>query len=167
MLRITGACLVATLLIAVGHARADDFDRLQLRLNGHASVVGAYVDQTNMSGLDEGVLAVDTGLNGTAILPLDGGGEIGGRVAFDLDYATSFDAFLNDAGSSDVLEELWGYWEGRLGRVQVGLMDGAADILGYGVPGVTNSIRVDNPEVFLLGYPCNPNNCSSKPQFPG
>jgi hypothetical protein len=166
MSRIAGACLVAMLLIAVGHARADDFDRLQLRLNGHASVVGAYVDQTNMGGLDQGVLAVDTGLYGTAVLPLDGGGEIGGRISFDLDYATNFDDTLNDAGSSDVLEELWLYWEGRLGRVQLGLMDGAADILGYGVPQVSRSIRADNPEVFLLGYPCSLF-CSSAPQFPG
>lgn len=159
---------IAAAVVLVGSlsASADDFDRLELRLNGHASVVGAYVDQTNMDGLDHGVLAVDTGLVGSAVLPLDGGGEIGGRVAFDLDYASNFDTFLNDAGSSNVLEELWLYWEGRLGRVQAGLADGAADILGITPPSVTTSIRVDNPEVFLVGYPCAAF-CSSDSQWPG
>lgn len=166
MSRILGACFVASLLAAAGAARADDFDRLKLRLNGHVSLVGAYIDQTNMAGLDHGALALDTGLFGTAVLPLDGGGEIGGRIAVDLDYATNFDSFLNDAGASDVVEELWLYWEGRLGRVQLGLMDGAADILGFGVPQVSRSVRADNAEVFLLGYPCAAL-CSSEPQLPG
>lgn len=154
------------LLISSNLAHADAFERLQLRLNGHASVVGAAVDQSNMDGLDEAVLAVDTGLYGSAILPLDGGGEIGGRIAFDLDYASNFDSFLNDAGESNVLDELWFYWDANFGRLQLGLVDGAADIMGLGVPSVTRSIRVDNPEVFLLGYPCNLF-CSSDPQAPG
>jgi predicted porin len=157
---------VATFAASAGLAHAGALDRLDLRLNGHASVVGAYVDQSNMDGLDEGVLAVDTGLFGSASLPLDGGGEIGGRIALDLDYATNFDSFLNDAGASDILEELWAYWEGRFGRLQFGLVDGAADIMGFGPPSVTKSIRVDGPEVFLLGYPCRVS-CGSDPQEPG
>lgn len=165
MVRLAGVCLAA-LAMNCGLAYADAFDRVILRLNGHASAVGAYVDQSNMDGLDQGVLAVDTGLFGSVILPLEGGGEIGGRVALDLDYASNFDSFLNDAGSSNVLEEAWIYWDGRLGRIQLGLMDGAADVLGLTPPSVTKSIRVDNPEVFLLGYPCNLF-CSSDPQAPG
>lgn len=160
------AISAAALLVGSLSAKADDFDRLELRLNGHASVVGAYVDQTNMDGLDHAVLAIDTGLFGSAVLPLDGGGEIGGRIALDLDYASNFDTFLNDAGSSNVLEELWLYWEGRLGRVQAGLVDGAADVLGLSPPSVTRSLRVDNPEVFLVGYPCQ-SFCSSDSQWPG
>lgn len=166
MFRLAVTGVAAASVLSAGLAHADALERLQLRLNGHASFVGAYVDQTNMDGLDEAVLAIDTGLYGSAVLPLDGGGEIGGRVAVDLDYATNFDSFLNDAGSSDVVEELWLYWEGRLGRVQAGLMDGAADVLGYGVPQVSRSIRADNPEVFLMGYPCRLF-CSSDPQRPG
>jgi hypothetical protein len=166
MFRFAAIGVAAASVLNAGLAHADALDRVQLRLNGHASFVGAYVDQSNMDGLDEGVLAIDTGLYGSAVLPLDGGGEVGGRVAVDLDYATNFDSFLNDAGSSDVVEELWLYWEGRLGRVQLGLMDGAADVLGYSVPQVSRSIRADNPEVFLLGYPCRLF-CSSDPQRPG
>src|SRR5262245_36789373 len=126
MSRLAGLSFAIASALSLGLAHADDFDRLQLRLNGHANVVGAYVDQTNQDGLDDIVLAVDTGLFGAAVLPLDGGGEIGGRIALDLDYASNFDSFLNDAGSADVLEELWLYWEGRLGRIQLGLSDGAA-----------------------------------------
>jgi hypothetical protein len=165
MSRIVGATLIAALAVT-GAAQAEDFERLQLRLNGHANVIGAYVDQSNQDGLDDGVLAVDTGLFGSAVLPLDGGGEIGGRIALDLDYASNFDSFLNDAGSANVLEELWLFWEGKYGRVQAGLADGAADIVGLAVPSVSKSIRVDNPEVFLLGYPCDVA-CSSDPQAPG
>ena len=153
MARTVGKILcVLALAASAEFAHADALDRLDLRLNGHASVVGAYIDQSNMDGLDEGVLAVDTGLRGSAVLPLDGGGEIGGRIALDLDYATNFDFVLNDAGATDVIEELWAYWEGRFGRLQLGLVDGAADIMGYGTPSVTQSIRVDGPEIFLLGY---------------
>ncbi|MBP6011525.1 MAG: porin [Alphaproteobacteria bacterium] len=165
MVRLAGVCLAA-LAMNCSLAYADAFDRVILRLNGHASAVGAYVDQSNMDGLDQGVLAVDTGLFGSVILPLEGGGEIGGRVALDLDYASNFDSFLNDAGSSNVLEEAWIYWDGRLGRIQLGLMDGAADVLGLTPPSVTKSIRVDNAEVFLLGYPCKLF-CGSDPQDPG
>lgn len=155
------------LFLSVGLARADDpFDRLKLRLNGSVSLVGAYVDQTNQAGLDEVVLAVDAGLFGSAILPLDGGDVIGARMALDLDYATNFDSFINDAGSSNVLGELWAFWEGDFGRVQLGLSDGAADILGLVVPSVSSRMRIDTSEIFLLGYPCSLF-CSSKNQQPG
>ncbi len=161
------AAIAAALALTTGFAQAEALDRVQLKLNGHASLIGAVVDQTNMSGLDNLVFAVDTGLYGAAILPLDGGGEVGGRIALDIDYASNFDTFLNDAGASDVVEELWAYWEGDFGRVQFGLMDGAADILGMEVPSVTRSIRVDNPEVFLMAYPCRLFCASSDPQQPG
>jgi hypothetical protein len=122
-----------------------------------------------MGDLDEWVGAVDTGLFGSAVLPLDGGGEIGGRIALDLDYSTHVDTFLNDAGRSDILEELWLYWDSRFGRVQLGLMDGAADVLGLTVPSVSSAIRVDNPEVYLLAFPCRDappfSSCSSDPGF--
>jgi outer membrane protein OmpU len=166
MVRLAGASFLAAVALSTSFAQADDLERLQLRINGQANLVGAYVDQTNQDGLDDLVFAVDTSLLGSAILPLDGGGEIGGRIAFDFDYASNFDSMLNDAGSTNVLGELWLYGEGRFGRVQVGLMDGAADIFGLGVPQVSRSIRADNPEVFLLGYPCDAL-CSSDPQAPG
>ena len=166
MMRLSACSITAALLFASTAASADALDRVTLKLNGHLSAVGAYVDQSNSDGLDQGMLAIDSGLYGSASLPLDGGGEIGGRVAFDIDYATNFDSFLNDAGASNVLEELWFYWDNRLGRLQAGLQDGAADILGLSQPSVTRGIRVDNPEIFLMGYPCN-TACSSDPQAPG
>jgi hypothetical protein len=119
-----------------------------------------------MDGLDSAVLAIDSGFFGSASLPVDGVGEFGVRGALDLDYASNFDSFLNDAGQSNVLRELWAYWDSDIGRIQLGMQDGAADILGLGVPSVTKSIRVDNPEVYLLGYPCQAL-CSSDPQRPG
>jgi outer membrane protein OmpU len=163
VLSVAAAALIATTAIA----QADDFDRLILKLNGHVTGVGAVVDQSTTGDLDEFVGAVDTGLLGSAILPLDGGGEIGARVALDLDYSSHVDTFLNDAGRSDILEEAWLYWEGRYGRVQMGLMDGAADVLGLTPPSVSSSIRVDNPEIYLLAFPCQEPFCSSDPGFPG
>ena len=161
-------CVAAAALFApIAVAQADDFDRLILRLNGHVTGVGAVVDQSTTGDLDEIIGAVDTGLLGSVILPLDGGGEIGARVALDLDYSTHVDTFLNDAGRSDVLEEAWLYWDSRLGRVQLGLMDGAADVLGITPPAVSSSIRVDNPEVYLLAFPCQDPFCSSDPGEPG
>jgi hypothetical protein len=161
--------VVAAALLAsssVASAAETNMGPVILKLNGQVSLIGAGVTQSNMDGLDSAVLAIDSGFFGSASLPVDGVGEFGARVAFDLDYASNFDSFLNDAGSSNVMRELWAYWDSDVGRIQMGLQDGAADILGLGVPSVTRSIRVDNPEVFLLGYPCSAS-CSSDPQFPG
>ncbi len=163
VLGVAAAALFATIAVA----QADDFDRLILRLNGHVTGVGAVVDQSTTGDLDQFVGAVDTGLLGSMILPLEGGGEIGARVALDLDYSTHVDTFLNDAGRSDILEEAWLYWDSRLGRLQMGLMDGAADVLGVTVPSVSSAIRVDNPEVYLLAFPCLEPFCSSDPGNPG
>ncbi len=166
MSRVLGVA-AAALFATVAVAQADDFDRLILRLNGHITGVGAVVDQSTMGDLDEFIGAADTGLLGSVILPLDGGGEIGGRVALDLDYSTHVDTFLNDAGRSDILEEAWLYWDSRLGRLQMGLMDGAADVLGVTPPTVSSGIHVDNPEVYLLAFPCQDPFCSSDPGQPG
>ncbi len=166
MSRVFGVA-AAALFATIAVAQADDFDRLILRLNGHITGVGAVVDQSTMGDLDEIVGAVDTALLGSVILPLDGGGEIGGRVALDLDYSTHVDTYLNDAGRADLLDEAWLYWDGRLGRVQLGLMDGAADVLGITPPSVSSAIRVDNPEVYLLAFPCLNPNCRSDPGFAG
>ncbi len=167
MSRVFGA-VAAALFATVAVAQAGDFDRLILRLNGHVTGVGAVVDQSTMGDLDQIVGAVDTGLLGSVVLPLDGGGEIGARVALDLDYSTHVDTFLNDAGRSDVLEEAWLYWDSRLGRLQMGLMDGAADVLGVTPPTVSSGIHVDNPEVYLLAFPCLKTVfCSSDPGNPG
>jgi hypothetical protein len=167
MSRVLGVA-AAALFATVAVAQADDFDRLILRLNGHITGVGAVVDQSTMGDLDEIVGAVDTGLLGSVILPLDGGGEIGARVALDLDYSTHVDTFLNDAGRSDILEEAWLYWDSRLGRLQMGLMDGAADVLGVTPPTVSSGIHVDNPELYLLAFPCLEPACfSDTPGAPG
>jgi hypothetical protein len=165
MSRLLGVAAAALVFGTVVASAADD--RLILRVNGHITGVGANVDQSLMGDLDEWVGAVDTGLFGSAILPLDGGGEIGGRIALDLDYSTHVDTFLNDAGRSDILEELWLYWDSRFGRVQLGLMDGAADVLGLTVPSVSSAVRVDNPEIYLLAFPCQDPFCSSDPGAAG
>lgn len=161
MSRLLSVATAALVFGTVAASAADATDRLILRVNGHITGVGASVDQSLMGDLDQWVGAVDTGLFGSAVLPLDGGGEIGGRIALDLDYSTHVDTFLNDAGRSDVLEELWLYWDSRFGRVQLGLMDGAADVLGLTVPSVSSAIRVDNPEIYLLAFPCQNPFCSS------
>ncbi len=160
--------VAAAALVLTTAAQAEDgLDRLILKLNGHVTGVGAVVDQSTMGDLDSVVGAVDTGLFGSAILPLNGGGEIGARVALDLDYSTHIDSFLNDAGRGDVLDEAWLYWDSRFGRLQLGLMDGAADVLGVTVPSVNSAIRVDNPEVFLLAFPCQNPFCSNTSGGPG
>jgi hypothetical protein len=40
-------------------------------------------------------------------------------------------------------------------------MDGAADVLGLTVPSVSSAIRVDNPEIYLLAFPCQNPFCFS------
>lgn len=163
----TTAIMLATMLAPCSAFAAEtNLGPLVLKLNGQVSVIGAVVDQSNMVGLDQAVLAFDSGLFGSASLPIDGVGEIGMRATLDVDYATNFDSLLNDAGTSNLLRELWFYWDSDFGRLQFGLQDGAADIMGLGTPSVTQSIRIDNPQVYLLGFPCA-TLCSSDPQAPG
>jgi predicted porin len=166
MARFAGFALALVALATGSLARADGLDRLQLRLNGNVSVVGAYVDQSNMDGLDQGVFAVDSAILGSAVLPLEGGDEIGLRAAVGLDYASNFDSMINDAGSTNVLDELWIYGEFGFGRVQAGLDDGVARIMGLGIPQVSRANRLDNPEIYLLAFPCS-TLCKSDSQFPG
>jgi outer membrane protein OmpU len=166
MRRVPALSAMLSTMLAVSPAVAGDDGTLVLKLNGHVSTVAAVIDQSNMDGLDEAALAIDSGLFASLSTRLDGGGQVGARVALDLDYATNFDTVLNDAGASDVLEEAWLFWDSRWGRLQMGLQDGAADVLALGVPSVSSSIRVDGPEIFLLGYPCR-SFCSSESQEPG
>lgn len=166
MRRVCALSAMLCTVLAVPPALASGDGSLVLKLNGHVSTVLATIDQSNMDGLDQTALAIDSGLYASASKRLDGGGEIGARIALDLDYATNFDTVLNDAGASDILEEAWLFWDTRIGRFQAGLQDGAADVLALGVPSVSGSIRVDGPEIFLLAYPCR-TFCSSDAQEPG
>src|SRR6185436_7683819 len=47
--------------------------------------------------------------------------------------------------------------------------DGVARVMGMRPPSVSGSVRLDNPEVFLLAFPCTGGtNCDrDNPQFPG
>ena len=103
----TTAIMLATMLAPCSAFAAEtNLGPLVLKLNGQVSVIGAVVDQSNMVGLDQAVLAFDSGLFGSASLPIDGVGEIGMRATLDVDYATNFDSLLNDAGTSNLLREL-------------------------------------------------------------
>ena len=166
MRRVSALSAMLCTALAVPQALASDDGSLVLKLNGHVSTVLATIDQSNMDGLDQAALAIDSGLYASLSTRLNGGGELGGRVALDLDYATNFDAVLNDAGATDILEEAWLFWDSRYGRFQMGLQDGAADILALSVPSVSGSIRVDGPEVFLMAYPCRLS-CGSDAAQPG
>ena len=156
----------AIALSGVAYAVETKVGDINLKLSGSATLVGEYIDQTDMNGLDSGVGAVDTSLVGAFWIDSDAI-EFGGVVALDLDYATNFEDFLNDQGSSTILNEAWLYADSPWGRLQVGQMDGVARAMGMRTPSVSGSVRVDNPEVFLLAYPCTTLCDRDNPQFPG
>lgn len=139
---------------------------INLKLTGSATLVGEAIDQTDMNGLDSVAGAVDTSLVGAFWIDSDVL-EFGGVVALDLDYASNFEDFLNDQGSSAILNEAWIYGDTPWGRLQAGQMDGVARVMGMRPPSVSNSVRIDNPEVFLLAYPCTTLCDRDNPQFPG
>jgi outer membrane protein OmpU len=168
VLTLSVAGLIAMSGIAsAGQTKFGDFN---LKLSGSATLVGEAIDQTSMNGLDSIAGAVDTSLVGAAWIDSDAL-EFGGVVALDLDYASNFEDFLNDQGSSAILNEAWLYADSPWGRLQVGQMDGVARVMGIRPPSVSGSVRLDNPEVFLLAFPCRENpfpNCDrDNPQFPG
>jgi predicted porin len=159
------ACIVA--MAGTASAAQTKLGDVDLKLSGYATLVGEVIDQSNMTGLDSVVGAIDTSLVGAAWVDGDDGNEYGAVVALDVDYATNFDSSLNDAGDSTILNEAWIYADTAWGRLQVGQQDGVARVLGLRPPSVSGSVRVDNPEVFLLGYPCQALCDSDNAQFPG
>jgi len=148
-------------LASSAQAAQTHFGELNLKLSGYGTLVGAVVDQSNQAGLDNAVGAIV----GSAWIDSDAE-EYGAVVALDIDYASNFNSSLNDAGSSTILNQAWIYMDSPYGRLEVGQEDGAARVLGVHPPSVSGSVRVDNPEVFLLGYPCK-SFCGSDPQQPG
>jgi len=158
---------VASLIAMSGVANAvqTKLGDVNLKLSGYGTLVGEGIDQSNMAGLDSIAGAIDTSLVGAAWIDSDGE-EFGAVIALDIDYASNFRTFLNDQGDSTILNQAWIYADSPYGRLQVGQQDGAARVLGLRPPSVSGSVRIDNPEIFLLGYPCQ-NLCSNKPQRPG
>jgi len=158
---------VASLIATAGFAQAvqTKLGDVNLKLSGYGTLVGEVIGQSNQSGLDSVVGAIDTSLVGAGWIDSDAE-EFGAVIALDIDYASNFNSSLNDAGSSTVLNQAWIYADSPVGRLQVGQQDGAARVLGLRPPSVSGSVRVDNPEVFLLGYPCQMF-CSSRAQEPG
>jgi outer membrane protein OmpU len=140
---------------------------VHLKLSGYGTLVGEGIDQSNMDGLDDVVGAIDTSLVGAFWIDSDDGMEFGGVIALDLDYATNFENSLNDAGDTTILNEAWIYADTKWGRLQAGQQDGVARIMGLRPPSVSGSVRVDNPEVYLLAYPCQALCDRDNPQFPG
>jgi hypothetical protein len=120
--------------MGLAHAAQTKMGDVNLKLSGYATLVGEGIDQTNMSGLDSAVGAIDTSLVGAFWIDGDDGIEVGGVIALDVDYATNFDSSLNDQGDSTVLNEAWIYADTPYGRLQVGQQDGVARVLGMKPP---------------------------------
>jgi outer membrane protein OmpU len=154
-------------LSGVAYGAQTKLGDVNLKLSGYATLVGEGIDQTNMDGLDAAAGAVDTSLVGAFWIDSEDGIEFGGVVALDVDYASNFESSLNDQGSSSVLNEAWIYADSPWGRLQAGQQDGVARVMGMRPPSVSGSVRVDNPEVYLLAYPCKMQCDRDNPQFPG
>ncbi len=165
MKKLTLSVVSFLALTGVAHAVQTKLGDVNLKLSGYGTLVGEGIGQSNQSGLDSVVGAIDTSIIGAAWIDSDAE-EFGAVVALDIDYASNFNSMLNDAGSNTILNQAWIYFDSPLGRLQVGQQDGAARVLGLRPPSVSGSVRVDNPEVFLLGYPCN-SFCSNTAQAPG
>ncbi|MBI1210259.1 MAG: porin [Alphaproteobacteria bacterium] len=153
-------------MAGVAYAAQTKVGDVNLKLSGYGTLVGEALDQSNMDGLDSVVGAIDTSLVGAFWIDSDGL-EVGGVVALDVDYATNFESSLNDQGSSTILNEAWLYADTPWGRLQVGQQDGVARVMGMRPPSVSGSVRIDNPEVFLLAYPCRMFCDRDNPQWPG
>ena len=148
------------------HAAQTKVGDVNLKLSGYGTLVGEVIDQTNMDGLDSVVGAIDTSLVGAFWIDSDAL-EFGGVVALDVDYATNFESSINDQGASTILNEAWLYADTPWGRLQAGQQDGVARVMGMRPPSVSGSVRVDNPEVYLLAYPCKSFCDRDTPQSPG
>ena len=159
------SCASLIAMAGLADAAQTKLGDVNLKLSGYGTLVGEVIDQTNQDGLDSVAGAIDTSIVGAGWIDSDAE-EFGAVVALDIDYASNFQSSLNDAGSSTILNQAFIYLDSPYGRLQVGQQDGAARVLGFRPPSVSGSVRVDNPEVFLLGYPCQ-NFCGNNQQQPG
>lgn len=166
-LNMLRAALAATLFSTSAMAA----DKINLKLGGFFNAAAVGVSQNENQGL-RGEAFVSSGeIYVQGWTDLDDGISLGFRAEFELErdngYTDSF--FKNAQYQDDLVDEAWAYVEGPFGRFEFGQQDGVADQMMFYAPSVSQAIRVNNPDIFLLECPATtfcPGSQTGRPYTP-
>ncbi|HAJ46825.1 MAG TPA: hypothetical protein DCL54_09630 [Alphaproteobacteria bacterium] len=144
-------------------AAAAAADRIVLKLGGHFDAAAVSVNQGHGRGLRSESIVSSGEVYVQGKLSLDNGWDIGARFEFEVERDNGLSGTGPDLQyRDDLIDEAWVYIEGAFGRVELGQQDGVADQIMYFAPTVSKSIRVNNPDIYMLE--CAPSvSCSSSP----
>jgi len=126
-----------------------NFSGLSVTLGGQASAAGFSADQPSATGLDQ------SGASGAATATLnverdyDSGLSLSLKSAFEVYH----DRLSGDNYGSDLVQKVYGVAQTGLGRVEVGMTDGAAYALAVTGPVVDDATTLDNPNVTFFRDP--------------
>lgn len=146
-------------------------EKINLKLGGffNAAAVAISQDEDQSLRAESFVTSGEIYVQGWS--DLAGGWSVGFRAEFELErdngYSDPFDPNLKY--QDDLIDEVWGYVEGPYGRLEFGQQDGVADQMMFYAPAVSQAIRVNNPDIFLLECPATfacPNSPTGRPFTP-
>lgn len=131
--------LLCGLAATAAHGQVVSSSRFNTSITGFMNLGLSYVDSAE-SGADDGnrfIISNNAEVHFVFGLTADNGLSFGARVEYEAN------------GSSAYVDEYVGWVQGPFGRVEVGAEDGAADILGRGLPGGTFSAAANDDGVLF------------------
>jgi predicted porin len=143
----------ASLLAAAGSALAAE--KIKLKLGGFFNAAAVAINQDDALALRTESIVTSGEIFVQGWTNLDDGWSVGFRTEFELERDNGYkDAFQpNVQYEDDLIDEVWAYVEGPYGRLEFGQQDGVADQMMFFSPSVSQSIRVNNPDIYLLECP--------------
>lgn len=146
-------------------------DKINLKLGGFFNAAAVGVAQDNDDSLRSESFVTSGEIYVQGWTDLDDGWSVGFRAEFELERDNGYtDAFFADVQyQDDFVDEFWGYVEGPYGRLEFGQQDGVADQMMFYAPSVSQAIRVNNPDIFLLECPATsfcPSAATGRPYTP-
>lgn len=147
--------LSAGLLAATSAPAVLAAEKINLKLGGFFNAAAVGVSQGNNEGLKAPGFVTSGEIYVQGWTDLDDGISIGFRTEFELERDNGYtEAFFSDTQyQDDLIDEVWAYIEGPFGRFEFGQQDGVADQMMFYGPTVSQAIKVNNPDIFLLECP--------------
>jgi outer membrane protein OmpU len=130
-------------------------EKINLRLGGFFNAAAVGISQNENHGLRAESFVSSGEIYVQGWTDLDDGWSAGVRAEFELERDNGYtDTFSKNAQyQDDLVDEIWAYVEGPYGRIEFGQQDGVADQMMFYGPSVSQAIRVNNPDIFLLECP--------------
>jgi outer membrane protein OmpU len=139
-------------------------DKINLKLGGYFNAAAVSIVQDDGQTLRSEAFVSSGELHVQGWAEIDSEWSAGFRAELELERDNGYtDAFFKDTQyQDDLIDEVWAYVEGPYGRLEFGQQDGVADQMTFFGPAVSQAIRVNNPDIFLIECPST-STCPSSP----